>query len=370
MIDLIRMFGIRLQLLIGPNVPRPAPYEVMEALIGLQVINSDSERDGFQMDFMLGKDARLDYSLLRSDALKIENQVIIILIFGARPQVLINGIITKHQVEPSNKPGGSMLHVTGEDISVKLDMKEQNATHANQSDSTIVKKMLTDAGFIPQIEETTDTPSDRERVVTQQCSNLRFIQKLAQRNGFIFYIEPSEIPGINRAYWGKENRKLPSQPALMMNMGPLTNVDEPINFSFNALGPVKPEITILNPFTKQPIEVPIPDSVLPSLSNQSATPLRSKVSRDAANLSFAQALLKAMIGAKTASDALEASGQVDVVRYGHALRSRQLVRVMGAGQTYDGDYYVKKVTHNIKLLPKPDYKQSFELRRDGRGAIL
>jgi hypothetical protein len=36
--------------------------------------------------------------------------------------------------------------------------------------------------------------------------------------------------------------------------------------------------------------------------------------------------------------------------------------VRGAGLAYDGLYYVNSVTHNIK---RGDYKQSFELSRDG-----
>ena len=370
MIDLIGLFGIRLQLLIGPDVPRPAPYEAMEALISLQVTNKDRERDGFQMDFTLGKDSRLEYGLLRRGELEVGNRVIIVVSFGVLPQVLIDGIIRKHQVLPSNEPGRSTLHVTGEDISVKLDLEEQNATHVHQSDSSIVKTMLTNAGFVPQVEETSDTPSDKERITTQQCSNLKFIRKLAQRNGFIFYVEPTNIPGANRAYWGKENRQGPSQqPALTMNMGPMTNVDKPIHFSYDALGPAEPEVTIIDPRTKLTITIPNPSGFLPALTSQPARALRKTKSRDTANLSYAQALLKTFSGARESSDAIQATGEVDVVRYGRALRSRQKVEVRGAGQSYDGTYYVTKVVHNITRFPTGAYKQSFTLKRDGRGAL-
>jgi hypothetical protein len=43
------------------------------------------------------------------------------------------------------------------------------------------------------------------------------------------------------------------------------------------------------------------------------------------------------------------------------LRARQLVGVRGAGPAYDGLYYVKSVTHNIK---HGEYKQSFSLTRN------
>ncbi len=367
--DLIGLLGIRLQLLIGrPSVPLPAPYEVVDALISLSVTNNDRDRDGFQMEFSLGRDSLLEYGLLRSGVLDVSNRVIIMMIFGALPQVLIDGIITDHQVIPSNEPGRSTFRVTGEDISVQLSFEEQNATYPNQSDSNIVQQILAQAGFVPQVTQTNDTPSDTERIPTQQCSNLNFIRQLARRNGFVFYVEPTNVPGVNLAYWGPENRQGPAQPALSMNMGPQTNVDTPINFHFNALGPTEPEVSIVDPFTKLAIPIPVPTSFLPSLTSNPARPLRKTLSRDTANRSFAQALLRAITGVSEASDAVEATGEVDAARYGRALRARRLVGVRGAGQSYDGTYYVKQVVHDIKRFPRGEYKQRFTLTREGRGA--
>ena len=372
MADLVGLLGIRVQLFISgmDAPPLPAPFDVVDSLISLQVTNNDRERDGFQMEFSLGKDSLLDYGLLRSGILDFKKRVIIMAVFGALPQVLIDGIITKHQVVPSNEPGRSTLHVTGEDISVKLSFEDQSLTHPNQSDSDIVKKILDDAGFrfLSEVTDTSDTPSDAERISTQQCNHLSYIQHLAQRNGFIFYVEPTHIPGVNTAYWGKEKREGQSQPPLSLNMGPQTNVDAPINFSLNALGPAEPEVSIIDPLTKLPIPIPLPNSFFPSLTSQPSKPLRKTKSRDSAQLSYAQALLKALTAATDSSGVVEANGEVDAVRYGRALRARRLVDVQGAGQSYSGTYYVKQVVHNIRLLPRGEYKQSFTLIREGRGA--
>ena len=62
------------------------------------------------------------------------------------------------------------------------------------------------------------------------------------------------------------------------------------------------------------------------------------------------------------ADAISANGQIDVLRYGRVFKARQLAQVRGAGDYYDGKYYVKSVTHNIK---RGEYKQSFELSRNG-----
>ena len=57
--------GVRLQLFIGPTVPLPAPYPVMEALTSLEVTNKDRDRDGFQLTFSLGKDSPLSWKRIQ-----------------------------------------------------------------------------------------------------------------------------------------------------------------------------------------------------------------------------------------------------------------------------------------------------------------
>ena len=48
-------------------------------------------------------------------------------------------------------------------------------------------------------------------------------------------------------------------------------------------------------------------------------------------------------------------------------KARQVAAVRGAGAYYDGKYYVKSVTHNIK---RGEYKQSFTLSRGGTGSSV
>jgi hypothetical protein len=366
--DITSLLGIRLQLLLGSTIPLPAPYEVVDSLISVSVTNYDRRRDAFEMEFNLGRDSLLEYGLLRAGILDAPNRVIIMAFFGPLPQILIDGIITDLQIVPDNEPGRSKLHVLGQDISVKLSFTDKRATHPHQSDSDIVEKILNDANFTPQVTKTTDTPSDKERIPTQHCDNLQFVNQLAQRNGFVFFVEPTNIPGKNTAYWGPEPRLGARQPALAMNMGPQTNVDTPINFHFNALGITETEVTIIDPFTKQPIQVPPPSAFLPALSSKPAAPLRTVKAQQTANKTFAQALLSAVMSVSATSDAMEAEGEIDAVRYGQALRARQLVEVQGAGKSNDGIYYVSEVVHKITRLPIGEYKQHFKLKRDGRGS--
>ena len=61
------------------------------------------------------------------------------------------------------------------------------------------------------------------------------------------------------------------------------------------------------------------------------------------------------------SDAVFGTGSLDVARYGHVLRSRQLVGVRGAGEAFDGLYYVASVTSTLK---RGEFSQSFQLARN------
>ena len=187
---------------------------------------------------------------------------------------------------------------------------------------------------------------------------------LAQKYGHVFYIDPGPEPGVSLAYWGPEfGGFLPTQPALSVNMDAATNV-ESVNFSYNGLAATQYIATILEPNSKIPIPIPIPniDLFKASLSQQSPTPLKSKVIGDLASKSFTEAALL-VIGAHMATDdAITGSGSLDVLRYGHVLMARRKVAVRGAGIYYDGLYNVKSVTHNIK---RGEYKQNFTLARGG-----
>src|SRR6266446_2575921 len=157
--------GVRLQLMIGPTVPLPVGSEVVDAISSLEVTNTDSGRDGFQMSFTLGKELPMDYGLLLENYFEPPNRVIIIVIIGGLSQVLIDGIITNHQIAPSNTPGGSTLVVTGEDISLQLDLEDKNETFKNQSDSEIVTTILRDYltyGLTPRITSTDITRQEND----------------------------------------------------------------------------------------------------------------------------------------------------------------------------------------------------------------
>lgn len=362
--------GVRLQLLIGDTIPAPAPYEVVSALVDLEVRNETARLDTFKITFSLGRARSAnDFGLLRSGALNAMRRVIVVMLLGARPEVLIDGIIIRHQTPVSNEPGQNRLVVFGESIVMQLDLQDRNESYRNRSDSAIVNEILTrpeytSYGLEPQVTQTSETPTETERTPCQKETDLQYIQGLAKRNSFVFYVESTAVPGVNTAYWGAEKRQGSRQPPLTMNMGSATNL-ESFTSGFDVLTGVTPQVTITDPITGQAIAVPIPDSFSPALAGSAGPRLRSSIGRESAKLNMAQAKLRALRGASEGTDAADANGVVNTAVYGHVLRARRLVDVRGAGRTSDGTYYVKQVTHHIK---RGEYKQHFSLAREGRGA--
>lgn len=366
---LTSQLGIRLILLLGQTVPLPAPREALDALTRVQVTNDSQSGDGFQITFTLSKSQPLDYSLLQSGALNPSTRVIIGVLLGAAPEVLIDGIITHHQHAPSDEPGKSTLTVTGKDVSVMLDLEEKNEKYENQPDFLIATQLIAGYaryGLIPNVTPTTDVPIMLQRIPRQHETDLKFIQRMAQRNGFVFYIEPLTF-GVNTAYWGKENRLGLPQPRLTLGQGASGNLKS-LHFSQDALAPVSSSGTFVEPITKTALPIPsLPSLRIPPLALSPTAPMRTVLTRDTSNQNPAQAATTALATATNAPDSVNGEGEIDSVRYGSVLRARKLVNVRGAGFSYDGTYYVKRVTHTIT---RGDYQQSFAVSREGTGALL
>src|SRR5215831_19265729 len=126
------LLGVNLSLLIGPSVPLPAPPDVAEAVQSVSVTHNDDGRSGFQIVLQIGRAGPtdlLDYRLLLNPLLRPFNRVILTVLFSAMPQVLIDGVITTIQMSPGSQPGSATLTLTGEDVSVMMDMKKKRSSY-------------------------------------------------------------------------------------------------------------------------------------------------------------------------------------------------------------------------------------------------
>ena len=368
--------GTYLTLLIGQAVPLPAPMDVIEAFQSAEVTHKDEGRSGFQITFGAGRTSTdlLDYPLLSSTLLQPMSRVILMVTFNAIPQVLMDGIIAKQQFSPGSRPGESTLTITGEDVSVMMDMEEKSVEHPAQPEMVIALKLIADYaqyGLIPMVipPPSVDMPLPIERTPVQQGTDMAYLQEMAGRFGYVFYVTPGPAPMTNTAYWGPPVRVGVPQSAISINMGPNSNADIP-NFRYDGMATTFMEGQVQDRMTNQAMPVQTFASTRPPLVSQPAWATQSHVRKRQmrhSGLDTMQAFSRAQAETDASTDhTVEVSGDLDASRYEALLQPRGLVGLRGAGYNYDGLYYVKSVTHNIK---KGEYKQHFTLTREGLGSI-
>jgi hypothetical protein len=282
----------------------------------------------------------------------------------------MDGIITRHEVAPSSAPGQSTFTVTGEDLSVLMDILEMPFVRWPAMPAAVrVLAMLAKYavfGIVPVVIPPIflDVPIPTDKIPAQTKTDLNYIQQLGQQNGHVFFIEPGPLPLQSIAYWGPEIAIPNPQPGLRINMDADTNV-ESLTFSLDGLSKKVTIQTVFDPITKKiPIPIPVPNISLlePPLGQRPTLPLKIEFPDDTTKLDSLKAIALALARGVGATQEITASGQLNVLRYGRVLKARQLVGVAGASVGYDGLYYVKSVTSNIK---NGEFKQSFSLSRDG-----
>jgi len=361
--------GIHLTLMVGKAVAIPAPQPVVDALVSAQVTTASQGRSGFQLQFTVAKGSLLETALLPVGYFDPGVRVILVATVNGLPNVLMDGIVTRQDMAPSSDVGGSRLTVTGEDISVMMGLIEiAGFPFPAMPDFARVELILAKyalLGVTPLVIPSAllDVPFPTDKIPEQQGTDLEYVNALATNAGYVFYVDAGPAPGFNIAYWGPEIRIGVPQPALNVNMDAATNV-ESISFGFDGLSREQVVVLIQEPITKIPIPIPIPDASLlkPPLSLKPAPTLRVKLLSNTAKENPVRAALLGLAETAGASDAVTGSGQLDVLRYGGVLKARGLVGVRGAGPSFDGLYFVKSVTHDIK---PGEYTQSFQLAREG-----
>ena len=361
--------GIKLSLFIGP-VPVPAPKELVEALSSVRVDAGAGETpSGFELTFDMPARSPLQtlFLLTGGGALPLMRVVLVVQI-GGHAESVIDGMTTNVQTQPGEGGVGKLV-VQGKDLSALMSFIDfDGLPYPAMPPAVRVLLILAKyAAFgvipmvIPSIVE--DLPIPVERIPRQRGSDYAYVMSLATQCGYVFYLEPGPVPATSKAYWGPEIRIGEPQPALSVNMDALTNVDE-LTFNFDKEKKTMPVVFFQELFSKAPIGIPIPDvsPLNPPLGLVPPLPPKIVNLHDTAHMSPLSALMAGLAYAGQNSDSVFGKGRLDVSRYGRLLKSRQLVGVRGAGLAFDGLYYVKSVTHEIK---RGEYKQSFSLARNG-----
>lgn len=356
------MSTAELALLTGAVTLSPLAADLTDALEEAQVTHTAGQRSGFQLTFRLAPHSRLATEVLPVGSLDAPTRVVLVLVLAGQVHVLSDGVVTRHDAAPSAEPGKGRLTVTGVDLSQLMDLIDLSGVPMPamplSAQAAFVLARYAPFGVVPQILPTplVDVPNPLDRVPGQQGTDYAHCKRIADAVGYTFYVEPGPSVGTSTAYWGPQVRLGEPQPALSLDMGADRNV-ESLQFSFDGLKRAVHVAFVHDENTRVPIPVPIPDvtPLAPPMGPRMPPPLRyrplnrtGRGDEDApSRVGVTKTLMKGMARAAESADALTASGSLDVSRYGRLLAARRPVAVRGAGEAYDGTWFVTSTTTTL-----------------------
>jgi phage protein D len=348
---------------------QPAPPELIDVIQRLEV------EDHAEMADMV----RLSVAIAIRDGCGIWNVVdentfqrltklrIHVNVGSGKTEPLIEAYVIETNADFANQPGQSVLNVVAMEPTAKMNLKETVRPWPNMADSDIAEQIFQDYKFnADNVDQTQPTRDENDHTEMQQGTDIQFLQRLAQRNGFEIYVELNPKTGVVEGHFHAPRLQQNPQGVLSVNMGSATNVN-----SFHA------RFDMVQPATAQAHNVDIhsseqqtgqsdsqQDKPLGSASTVPTDDARQVLISGTGLSDTGELQTAAQAEVDRTSWAITAEGEVNTVAYGDVLRAKRPVLVRGAGRQFSGIYYVERVLHSFT---GDGYTQQFSLRRNAAG---
>jgi hypothetical protein len=185
--------GVHLTLTIGPLVPIPVPQVVMDSLTSVEVTTGDGDPSGFKLSFTISNKSLLQtLFLLGEGKLLLFLRVIIVVTLNGTPDVIMDGVITEHQIIPGSDASHSTLTLMGKDLTALMDNQDFSgfpfpATPAEGRVALLLAKYAI-LGIVPLIVPSIliDVQIPTNSIQGQRGTDLAYIKALAGRVGMYF----------------------------------------------------------------------------------------------------------------------------------------------------------------------------------------
>lgn len=345
----------------------PAPPDLLEAIVAVEVEDHAEQADMLRLALSIGvaRDGGR-WSIVDAGSFgRLENIRLAAKVGSGPAEPVIDAYVIDTRVAFAGEPGRSTLEVVAMDASALLQLDEKVLEWPDQSDAQIASAIFSDAGMALDVDDTQPARQADRHTTIQRGSDLQFLRRLAERNGFETYVEVGS-DGASVGHFHAPRLDAEPQAILNVNLGSDTNVD---NFRArnDHLGPTTAAVTGLDESDRstQPVDVQSAgQSPLGAASTiGGARPRRVLLSgtglSDSGELqTFAQAVVD------RSAMSLRAEGTLYGSAFGRVLVAKKPVLVRGAGQQFSGTWYVEVVRHEFG---PNGHVQAFELRRNAAG---
>jgi phage protein D len=340
----------------------PAPQPIVETVEEIVVDSSLEEASMLRIRFGLGQTNLGDWTILTEDVFRPLVPLTVRVQTGVLPEALITGYAATQNVVYGDVAGTSKLEVTGLDKTMMMNLHEKVTPWPNLPDGAIAAAIFGQNALVPMVQPTSPTLVEPEGTTIQRGTDIRFLRRLARRNGFDCYVQPEPLTGIEQGFFRPRQTLGVPQAVLNVAMGNETNVNS-FQVRYHMTRPTSVAAANLDTTTKAPQPALAPASlqppmgIEPTLTRVLPPPVVRPADTGLVRTSELQTLAQAI--ADKSSFAILAEGEVGPAV--GILRPGGFVNVRGAGRLLNGSYFVTRVTHTIT---RDEYKQRFEAQRN------
>jgi phage protein D len=305
-----------------------------------------------------------DLPRLRDARLEPGSEIQVLAVSGGAADCLVKGPVHSQKIRLLHGGTGSYVDVIGADTSVTMDREARSKVWDAVRDSDVVTQILATYGLEPDAANTAATHAEEKHTLVQRDSDLRFVRRLARRNGYLFWLT-ADPSGIQTAHFRRP--PLDGAPAAKLAI----NLDKPtvntLEIAWDVERPTSAQAMQLNLADKSDIDGSAPKSPLKLLGDKSL----ADITRDTRSVLVAAPvddvgdLRSRGEAALVESDFfVRVTGETSPHALGAVLHAHTVVELQGAGRRHSGPYFVASVRHTIDALT---HRMEFELARNGWG---
>ena len=283
-------------------------------------------------------------------------------------QCLVKGPVFSQHIHLEHGGEGSTVEVRGADTSLTMDRVFQSVVWNDNTDSDAVYSIVGGYGLTPDVSQTDTVHSEDKHSLVQRESDLRFVRRLARRNGFYFWLTCDADTGEETAHFKRPDLGDSPSSTLQLNVQPPDVLYFDLNW--NAENPTSIEGSQIDLDTKDLIDGDLdvtPQTLLGAEGLLEITGDTRSV-HVAAPADDAGDLQARSQGALVEADwFIRASCRTSLHLLGTLVRAHTIIEVQGAGSRHSGNYLVSGVRH---LIDAADHIMEIELVRNAWGATL
>jgi phage protein D len=345
----------------------PASPELLSGIQMLEVEDHADLADMLRLRVSVGVDeGASSWSVLDEDLFtRLQNVRVALKVGTEAAEPLIDAYVVDVRAALSEEPGRSQLEVVAMDGTALLSLEEKVRAWPDQADSAIASAIFSELGFSPVVEDTSEVRSADDTTTLQRGTDIQFLRRLAQRNGYECFVEVGS-GGQTEGHFHPPRVEEQPQAILNVNLGSATNVAT-FTARYDMLGATTAKATGVEVESASDQSADAQAGELKTLGSATTVPSdrpRKVLLADSGLVRSGELETLARSVVDRSSFAVTAEGTVSTAALGKAVRAKRPLLVRGAGRAFSGTYYVERVLH---VFSGDGHEQQLRLRRNAAG---